>query len=132
MENILETLKKLWMDSGFMGFFMGGGWKSLIMIIVALVLLYLGIKKKFEPLLLVGIAFGTLLTNLPGADLYHMGMWDAYVHECPYDPVNDYALYNSAQERIYTQDEYYYYVAARACGRTSDQIEEYFDTLDLV
>ncbi len=129
MENILETLKKLWMDSGFMGFFMGGGWKSLIMIIVALVLLYLGIKKKFEPLLLVGIAFGTLLTNLPGADLYHMGMWDAYVHECPYDPVNDYALYNSAQERIYTQDEYYYYVAARACGRTSDQIEEYFDTL---
>ncbi len=126
MGKILETLKGLWMDSGFNAFFLAGGWKSLLMIAVALVLLYLGIKKKFEPLLLVGIAFGTLLTNLPGAGLYHMGMWDAYVHECPYDVVNDYALYNNTAERVYTQDEYYYYLAARACGRTSGEIEAYF------
>lgn len=79
--NILETLKGLWMESGFMGFFQGDGWKALVMIAVACVLLYLGIKKKFEPLLLVGIAFGCLLTNLPGAGLYHMELWDAFLDE---------------------------------------------------
>ena len=68
-----------------MGFFAAGGWKNLIMIAVALVLLYLGIKKKFEPLLLVGIAFGCLLTNLPGAGLYHMELWDEFLNEAsPY------------------------------------------------
>ncbi len=45
--------------------------KNLIMIIVACVLLYLAIVKKFEPLLLLTIAFGMLLSNLPGAGLYH-------------------------------------------------------------
>lgn len=39
-------------------------WTSLAMILISLFLLYLGIKKQFEPLLLVGIAFGMLLTNL--------------------------------------------------------------------
>ncbi len=62
----------------FIDFFKGTGFaligqdpKSLIMIVVACVLLYLAIVKKFEPLLLVPIAFGMLLTNLPGANLYH-------------------------------------------------------------
>ncbi|MDY5509539.1 MAG: sodium ion-translocating decarboxylase subunit beta [Dysosmobacter sp.] len=41
------------------------------MIVIACVLLYLGIVKKFEPLLLVPIAFGMLVTNLPGAEMYH-------------------------------------------------------------
>ncbi|MGI6029055.1 MAG: sodium ion-translocating decarboxylase subunit beta [Candidatus Heteroscillospira sp.] len=49
------------------------------MIIVACVLLYLGIVKKFEPLLLVGIAFGALLTNLPGGGLYHPELWDEII-----------------------------------------------------
>ena len=80
--DILQTLSKLATESGFAGFFANGGWKNLIMIAVACLLLYLGIGKKFEPLLLVGIAFGVLLTNIPGAGLYHMGMWDAYVYEC--------------------------------------------------
>ena len=44
---------------------------SLVMILVACVLLYLAIVKKFEPLLLLPIAFGMLLTNLPGAGMYH-------------------------------------------------------------
>ena len=82
--NIGETLMKLAADSGFGGFFADGGWKNLVMIIVACVLLYLGIVKKFEPLLLVGIAFGTLLTNLPGAGLYHPEMWDAYISGTAY------------------------------------------------
>jgi len=127
--DILQTLSKLATESGFAGFFANGGWKNLIMIAIACLLLYLGIGKKFEPLLLVGIAFGVLLTNIPGAGLYHMGMWDAYVYGCPYDVVNDYALYNGAEERSYTQEEYYYYVFARGCGQTTEEIEAYFDTL---
>ena len=54
-------------------------WRQLVMIIVACVLLYLGLVKKFEPLLLVGIAFGMLLTNLPGSEMYHPELWDAYI-----------------------------------------------------
>ena len=76
--DILGTLKGLAQDSGFGLFFAEGGWKYLLMILVSFVLLYLGIKKKFEPLLLVGIAFGCLLTNLPGAGLYTPELWDAY------------------------------------------------------
>ena len=57
--------------------FLGGGWKTLVMILVSLLLLYLAIKKQFEPLLLIGIAFGMLLTNLPGAEMYHTELWDA-------------------------------------------------------
>lgn len=78
--NIGETLMKLVQESGFAGFFADGGWRNLIMIAIACVLLYLGIVKKFEPLLLVGIAFGCLLTNLPGAGLYNLNLWDAYIN----------------------------------------------------
>ena len=82
--DVLGTLSGLASDSGFGQFFAPDGWKYLVMIVVACVLLYLGIKKKFEPLLLVGIAFGTLLTNLPGAGLYHQEIWDAYVQGTAY------------------------------------------------
>ena len=69
--NVLDTLSKLATESGFAGFFAAGGWQNLVMIVVACVLLYLGIVKGFEPLLLVGIAFGCLLANVsyfPGLD----------------------------------------------------------------
>ena len=78
--NAAETLLRLWNESGFMQFFAEGGWKFLVMIGVACVLLYLGIVKKFEPLLMVGIAFGTLLTNLPGGGLYHPELWTAFMN----------------------------------------------------
>ena len=48
---------------------------QLVMILIACVLLYLAIVKKFEPLLLLPIAFGMLLTNLPGAGLYHADIY---------------------------------------------------------
>jgi len=48
-----------------------GDWKVLIMLVISFVLLYLAIVKKFEPLLLLPIAFGMLITNLPGAGMYH-------------------------------------------------------------
>ena len=90
--DILGTLQKLAMESGFAAFFVtDGGWKNLIMIIFAFVLLYLGIVKKFEPLLLCGIAFGCLLTNLSyfigmGENaLYHPELWEAFLDEAsPY------------------------------------------------
>ena len=77
--DVLGTLLKLWNDSGFNSFFVGEGWKYLVMIVVACVLLYLGIVKQFEPLLLVGIAFGALLTNLPGNGLYTPELWDRFL-----------------------------------------------------
>ena len=77
--DVLGTLLKLWNDSGFNYFFIGDGWKYLVMIVVACVLLYLGIVKQFEPLLLVGIAFGALLTNLPGSSLYTPELWDRFL-----------------------------------------------------
>ena len=49
-----------------------GSWKNLVMIAVAGVLVYLAIVKKFEPLLLLPIAIGMLLTNLPGSTLFHL------------------------------------------------------------
>ena len=58
-------------------------WKSLVMIVISLFLLYLGIKKKFEPLLLVGIAFGMLLTNLTaftGSPIYNTELWTQFVN----------------------------------------------------
>ena len=48
-----------------------GDWKVLIMMVISFVLMYLAIVKKFEPLLLVPISFGMLITNLPGAEMYH-------------------------------------------------------------
>ena len=83
--NITEILLKLWNDSGFSsiisGFINDGGWQNLVMIAIACVLLYLAIVKKFEPLLLCGIAFGCLLTNLPGAGLYHQELWTNFMTE---------------------------------------------------
>ncbi len=77
--NVFESLARLWADSGFARFLDAGGWKNLVMILISLVLLYLGIRKKFEPMLLVGIAFGCLLSNLPGSGLFHHALWDAYI-----------------------------------------------------
>jgi len=68
-QTFLDTLADLWATSGFMAFFSDGGWKNLVMILISLVFLYLAIVKKYEPLLLLPIAFGILLANLPLADL---------------------------------------------------------------
>jgi len=57
----IDSLIKLWEDSGFVAL----TWQALVMIIVSCVLIYLAIAKKFEPLLLLPIAFGMLLANLP-------------------------------------------------------------------
>ncbi len=86
MIDIGEILLGLWNTSGFAALFAGFGdmgWQNLVMLVIGCVLLYLGIVKQFEPLLLVGIAFGCVLSNLPNAGLYHPEIWDAFM-----DPSN--------------------------------------------
>ena len=61
----VDAIEKIWMTSGFSAL----TWEHLVMMLVAFVLLYLAIVKEFEPLLLLPIAFGVLLANLPLADL---------------------------------------------------------------
>ncbi len=67
MNALWNAIADIWNDSGFVQLlnFENGGWKNLIMIGVACVLLFLAIKKQYEPLLLLPIAFGMLLVNLP-------------------------------------------------------------------
>ena len=92
MINVGDILLTLWEKSGFnaivAGFLAEGGWQNLVMIIIACVLLYLAIVKKFEPLLLTGIAFGCLLSNLPMGGLYHQELWTQFMaHEIGYGTV---------------------------------------------
>ena len=67
----MEAIANFFSSTGFFQFTQGDNWKCLVMIFIACVLLFLGIKKKFEPLLLVPIAIGMLVTNLPGSGMFH-------------------------------------------------------------
>ena len=77
-ESIVDFLQ----SSGiYMMFVEAGGWKCLVMLALACFLLYLAIKKQYEPLLLLPIAFGMLLTNLPGAEMFHSELFEGgHVH----------------------------------------------------
>ena len=75
-----ESISKFLNDTGFARL-VEGNWLCLVMIAVACLLFYLAIVKKFEPLLLLPIAFGMLLTNLPGAGLYHPELFEGgHIH----------------------------------------------------
>ncbi len=65
MDAILDFLK----TTGFA--LIASDWRVLVMILISCVLMYLAIVKKFEPMLLLPIAFGMLLTNLPGSEMFH-------------------------------------------------------------
>ena len=77
LDKIVDFLK----STGFYIVFgnISENWGNLVMIAVSLLLLWLAIHKKFEPLLLIGIAFGMLLTNLPGAGMYHSELWAEFM-----------------------------------------------------
>lgn len=69
-----ETFSFLWKSTGFANLY----WGNVVMIVIACFFLFLAIKKKFEPLLLVGIAFGMLLSNMPAGEgdwIYHPEWW---------------------------------------------------------
>ncbi|MCL2329384.1 MAG: sodium ion-translocating decarboxylase subunit beta [Bacteroidetes bacterium] len=83
---LISATKAFLTDNGLAAIF-GGNWGTLLMLIVSFVLCYLAIVKKFEPLLLLPIAFGMLLSNLPGADLFNPALfstgeilWDDFVN----------------------------------------------------
>ena len=74
LQGVWEVIVNIFSNSGYAYFFQGDGYKNLIMLIISFVFLWLGIKKGFEPLLMIPIAFGMLLANIPGANLavqYH-------------------------------------------------------------
>ena len=74
-----ESLMNFVKQSGISGII--NDWRVLVMLIISCLLLYLAIVKQFEPLLLLPIAFGMLLTNLPGAGMYHTELFaDGHVH----------------------------------------------------
>lgn len=74
LQGVWGAIVDILANSGYAYFFTGEGYKNLIMILFAFFFLFLGIKKGFEPLLMIPIAFGMLLANIPGANLavqYH-------------------------------------------------------------
>jgi oxaloacetate decarboxylase beta subunit len=71
-----EGISKFVEEMGFVSFFVGEGWKCAVMLLIGCFLLYLAIKKEYEPLLLLPIAFGMILTNLPGAGMFDSEMWN--------------------------------------------------------
>ncbi len=67
---IVSSLQNLWQSTGLYDLvakFTTGGWQNLVMIAIACLLVYLAVVKKFEPLLLLPIAFGMFIVNIPGA-----------------------------------------------------------------
>ena len=86
-----ESINKFINDTGFAA--LNGNWLSLVMIAASCLLLYLAIVKKFEPLLLLPIAFGMLLTNLPGAGLFHSELFaGGHVHWESFKDANNVGL----------------------------------------
>lgn len=69
--DIGQIFVNLWQSTGLIQV----DWRQIIMLLIGFVLMYLAIVKKFEPLLLVGIAFGMILTNLPGVELFTPTIW---------------------------------------------------------
>ena len=84
--DMAEKLNNFVREMGFVSFFAGEGWKNAVMIGIGCFLLFLAIVKKYEPLLLLPIAFGMILTNLPGAGMFDSEMWNNEFlnHESPY------------------------------------------------
>ena len=94
LEVFLETIVGLWEDSGLYAFFVNEAgvfnWQALVMIGISFFLVYLAVVKGFEPLLLLPIAFGMFLTNLPMTGMFHMEyfvdpggniQWGTLLHE---------------------------------------------------
>ena len=70
-------------------------WRQALMLLISFFLLYLAIKKQYEPLLLLPIAFGMLLTNLPGSGMFHEELWSAFLQPMLEDGVTPNPAYHS-------------------------------------
>ena len=112
MEKFWEVIKAFFESTGIAGFFANGGWLNLIMIVLACVLLFLAIKKKFEPYLLLPIAFGMLLVNLPlvGKEIFAKG-------------ATEYNIYSLASASGMSVDQATYVFSLLGDGVTSASIK---------
>ncbi|MCC8042833.1 MAG: sodium ion-translocating decarboxylase subunit beta [Oscillospiraceae bacterium] len=72
LDMFVDTIKDLISESGLAAF----TWQNGVMILVSFVFMYFAIKKQYEPLLLLPIAFGMLLTNLPNTGMYHPELFE--------------------------------------------------------
>lgn len=97
MSFFTEVLVAIFGGSGFA--YLPTDWRQVIMLVIACVLLYLGIGKGFEPLLLVPIAFGMLLANLPLTGLFNEPVYDAATHSGSVGFM--WVLYQGVQYAIY-------------------------------
>ena len=97
MNFFTEVLTAIFGGSGFA--YLPTDWRQVIMLVIACVLLYLGIGKGFEPLLLVPIAFGMLLANLPLTGLFNEPVYDAATHSGSVGFM--WVLYQGVQYAIY-------------------------------
>ena len=95
MNFLVEVLTKIMQGSGFAAL----DWRTVIMLLIACLLLYMGIGKGFEPLLLVPIAFGMLLANLPVTGLFNEPVYDAATHSGTVGFM--WVLYQGVQYAIY-------------------------------
>ena len=95
MEFLKEVIFAIAGGSGFAAL----DWKTVVMLVIACVLLYMGIGKGFEPLLLVPIAFGMLLANLPITGLFAEPVYDAATHSGTVGFM--WVLYQGVQYAIY-------------------------------
>lgn len=74
-----ESMATFWKSTGLAG--IAENWKVLLMLLISFLLMYLAIVKKYEPMLLLPIAFGMMLTNLPGAGMFSSELFaDGHVH----------------------------------------------------
>lgn len=87
MNGILEFFQSM----GFMNI----DWRQALMLLISFFLLFLAIKKQYEPLLLLPIAFGMLLTNLPGSGMFHEELWSAFLQPMLEDGVTPNPAYHS-------------------------------------
>ena len=89
MGAIFTNIAEIFAKSGWAQiFFTEGGWKYAVMLAVACVLLYLAIVKQFEPLLLLPIGFGMLMTNLPLDGIFHMAIFINETNHINWEPVS--------------------------------------------
>ena len=95
MNFLVEVLTKIMQGSGFAAL----DWRTVVMLLIACLLLYMGIGKGFEPLLLVPIAFGMLLANLPVTGLFNEPVYDAATHSGTVGFM--WVLYQGVQYAIY-------------------------------
>lgn len=111
MKEIFENIGTFLSNTGvakLFDAFASVGWKTLVMYAIVIVLFYLAVVKKFEPMLLLPIAFGMLLANLPGAELYHSEFffddyYVSFVKETVNEPyvIGEFAIHGTHAREMY-------------------------------